>query len=205
MQDLVGAFGSSIGRRLRSAGRSGGIMSRIGLKPIPLPSGVEVRFQENLSVVKGPKGELKQHIPSEITVEVKDGAVVCSRPSDSPQHRSSHGLVRALIANQVTGVTEGFKKELTIVGVGYKVEIKGKNLVLNLGYSHPIEYAKPADIDIECPSATQVIVSGLDKQRVGQVAAEIRGFRSPEPYKGKGIRYVDEVVHKKAGKSATKA
>ena len=180
-------------------------MSRVGLKPIPLPSGVEVKIEENLSIVKGPKGELKQHIPSRISIEVADGEVRCSRPSDSPQDRSAHGLVRALLANQVTGVTEGFKKELSIVGVGYRAEMKGKNLVLNLGFSHPIEYPAPDGIAFSCPDQTRIVIEGMSKQQVGQVAAEIRDFRPPEPYKGKGVRYADEVVHRKAGKSATKA
>ena len=180
-------------------------MSRVGLKPIPLPSGVEVKIEENLSIVKGPKGELKQHIPSRIAVEIGDGEVRCSRPSDSPQDRSAHGLVRALLANQVTGVTEGFKKELSIIGVGYRAELKGKNLVLNLGFSHPIEYPAPVGITFGCPNQTSIVVEGMSKQQVGQIAAEIRDFRPPEPYKGKGVRYSDETVHRKAGKSATKA
>jgi large subunit ribosomal protein L6 len=180
-------------------------MSRIGLKPIPLPAGVEIKIEENLSIVKGPKGELRQHIPTQITIEVADGEVRCSRPTDSPQDRSAHGLVRALVANQVAGVTDGFKKELSIVGVGYRAELKGKNLVLSLGYSHPIEYPAPAGIDFSCPDQTRIVVEGMNKQQVGQVAAEIRDFRPPEPYKGKGVRYADEIVHRKAGKSATKA
>lgn len=179
-------------------------MSRIGLKPIPRPSGVEVKIEGNLSTVKGPKGELVQHIPSGIEIEVDDAEIRCTRPSDEPKTRAAHGLVRSLIANQVTGVTEGFKKTLTIIGVGYKAEAKGKGVVLNLGFSHPIDYPAPEGIKIETPDATTVVVSGISKQVVGQVAAEIRGFRPPEPYKGKGVRYVDETVQKKAGKSATK-
>jgi len=179
-------------------------MSRIGLKPIPLPKGVEIRIEENLSVVKGPKGELHQHIPTGIDVQVVDGEIRCSRPSDAPKVRATHGLVRALLANQVTGVTEGFTRTLSIVGVGYRAEAKGRALVLNLGYSHPIEYPMPEGIDIATPEQTKIVVSGIDKQKVGQVAAEIRGLRSPEPYKGKGVRYEDEIVRKKAGKSATK-
>jgi large subunit ribosomal protein L6 len=180
-------------------------MSRVGLKPIPLPSAVEVKVEGDLSIVKGPKGELRQHIPAGIDVEIKDGEVRCQRPDDKPQSRANHGLVRALIANQVHGVTEGFQRGLTIVGVGYKAESKGKTLVLNMGYSHPVEYPVPDGIEIKTPEPTKIVVSGIDKQRVGQVAAEIRAVRSPEPYKGKGIRYEDEIVHKKAGKSATKA
>ncbi|RKZ09560.1 50S ribosomal protein L6 [bacterium] len=180
-------------------------MSRVGLKPIPLPSGVDVRIEENLSIVKGPRGELKQHIPSRISVEVADGEVRCTRSSNSPQDRSAHGLVRALLANQVTGVTQGFKKELSIVGVGYRAELKGKDLVLSLGFSHPIQYPAPDGIAFSCPNQTHVVVEGSSKQQVGQVAAEIRDFRPPEPYKGKGVRYADETVRRKAGKSATKA
>ncbi len=179
-------------------------MSRIGLKPIPLPSGVEVEIEDNLSIVKGPKGELRQHIPSGIEVEVADGEIRCSRSTDAPRDRANHGLVRALLANQVTGVTEGFARVLNIVGVGYRAELKGKNLVLNLGYSHPIEYTAPEGITFEVPEQTKVVVRGSDKQVVGQVAAEIREFRPPEPYKGKGVRYEDENVQRKAGKSATK-
>lgn len=179
-------------------------MSRVGLKPIPVPSGVEVRIEPELSIVKGPKGELRQHIPAGIEVEVVDGEVRCSRPSDAPPQRSKHGLVRALIANQVTGVTEGFKRELEIIGVGYRAQAKGKVLELSLGFSHPIEYPVPDGITVETPEQTKVLVSGIDKQKVGQVAAEIRGFRPPEPYKGKGVRYSDEIVRRKAGKSATK-
>jgi large subunit ribosomal protein L6 len=180
-------------------------MSRIGLKPIPLPKSVEVRIEENLSVVKGPKGELRQHLPSGIEVQVADGEVRCLRPDDSPSSRSRHGLVRALIANQVAGVTEGFSKTLTIAGVGWKAETKGKALVLSLGFSHPIEYPAPEGIEISTPEQTRIVVSGIDKQRVGQVAAEIRRFRPPEPYKGKGVRYEFEIVRKKAGKSASKS
>jgi large subunit ribosomal protein L6 len=179
-------------------------MSRVGLRPIPLPKAVEVRVEENLSIVKGPKGELRQHIPSGIEIAVEDGEVRCRRPDDNPASRANHGLVRALIANQVHGVTEGFQRALSIVGVGYKAEARGKMLVLNMGYSHPVEYPVPEGIQIQTPEPTKIVVAGMDKQRVGQVAAEIRAVRPPEPYKGKGIRYEGEIVHKKAGKSATK-
>ena len=175
-------------------------MSRIGLKPIPLPAGVEVKIEDQLSIVKGPKGELRQHIPTDIAIEVADGEIRCTRTSNAPQHRSSHGLVRALLANQVTGVTDGFSKALSIVGVGYRAELKGKDLVLSLGFSHPIDYPVPEGITIETPSQTEIVVSGSDKQRVGQVAAEIRAFRPPEPYKGKGVRYVDERIIRKEAK-----
>ena len=180
-------------------------MSRIGLKPIPLPSGVEIKIDGNTSIVKGPKGELRQHIPSGIDIAVEDGQIVCKRPSEAPKVKAKHGLVRALLANQVAGVTEGFSRQLEIVGVGYRAELKGKNLVMNLGYSHPIDVPAPEGITFEVPEQTKVIVKGADKQVVGQIAAEIRDLRPPEPYKGKGVRYADEHVQRKAGKSATKA
>ncbi len=179
-------------------------MSRIGLAPIPLPSGVEIKVEGNTSIVKGPRGVLEQHIPLGIDVKVEDGRICCSRQGESPRERSNHGLVRALIANQVTGVTEGFSKSLTIIGVGYRAELKGKNLSLSLGHSHPILYEAPEGVEFEVPDQTHVVVKGSSKQRVGQVAAEIRGFRPPEPYKGKGVRYSDETVQKKAGKAAAK-
>jgi len=179
-------------------------MSRVGLKPIPLPSGVEVHIDGNTSRVKGPKGELSQHIPSGIDVTVEDGVVRCARPSNDPPTRAKHGLVRALINNQVVGVSEGFTRKLLITGVGYKAEAKGKTLGLTLGFSHPIEYPVPEGIKIETPDATTIVVTGIDKQQVGQVAAEIRNYRGPEPYKGKGVRYEDEIIQRKAGKSAGK-
>jgi len=180
-------------------------MSRVGLKPIPLPSGVEVRIEPGLSIVKGPKGELRQHIPEGIEVKIEDGVLTCHRLSDAPPDRSKHGLVRALIANQVVGVTQGYTKALDIVGVGYRAEVKGKVLNLQLGHSHPIDYPIPEGIEIKTPDPTHIVVSGIDKQKVGQVAAEIREFRPPEPYKGKGVRYRDGVVRRKAGKAAAKS
>jgi large subunit ribosomal protein L6 len=180
-------------------------MSRIGLKPITVPHGVSVKIQPGVSIVKGPKGELHQHLPSNITVEVEGSTVQCKRHGNSPPERAAHGLVRALIANQVKGVTEGFRRDLSIVGVGYKAEAKGKSLTLNVGYSHVIEYPIPEGIQVTTPDATRIVVTGADKQLVGQVAAEIRGFRPPEPYKGKGIRYENEFIQKKAGKTAAKA
>jgi large subunit ribosomal protein L6 len=179
-------------------------MSRIGLAPITIPSGVEVKVVGTTSTVKGPRGVLEQHIPLGIEVTVADGVVRCSRSSDTPSDRSNHGLVRALIANQVTGVTEGFSKSLTIVGVGYRAELKGKNLALSLGHSHPILYEAVGGVEFEVPDQTHIVVKGSSKQCVGQAAAEIRGFRPPEPYKGKGVRYFDEIVRKKAGKAAAK-
>jgi large subunit ribosomal protein L6 len=179
-------------------------MSRIGKNPILIPAGVTVKIDGNTSVVKGPKGEHRQHIPEGLTYEEKDGMLTVSRPDDSKTVRAKHGLVRALIANQVRGVTEGFEKQLEIIGVGYRAAVKGKVLDLQLQFSHPVEYPIPKDITISCPDQTHITVAGIDKQRVGQVAAEIRSFRKPEPYKGKGIRYVGEYVVRKAGKAAGK-
>ena len=179
-------------------------MSRIGKNPIPIPSGVTVKIDGDTSVVKGPKGEHRQHIPEGLTFEENDGQLTVSRPDDSKPVRAKHGLVRALIANQVHGVTEGFEKQLEIIGVGYRAAVKGKVLDLQLQFSHPVEYPIPADITINCPDNTHITVAGVDKQRVGQIAAEIRAYRKPEPYKGKGIRYVGEYVVRKAGKAAGK-
>jgi len=179
-------------------------MSRIGKKPISLPAGVSIKVDGNTSVVKGPKGEHKQHIPSGLTFDETDGMLTIGVENDTKSNRARHGLVRALIANQVLGVTEGFVKKLEIQGVGYRAAVKGKILDLQLQFSHPVEYPIAADIQIECPDNTHINVSGVDKQRVGQVAAEIRAFRKPEPYKGKGIRYVGEEVFRKAGKAAGK-
>ena len=179
-------------------------MSRIGKNPIPIPSGVTVKIDGNTSVVKGPKGEHKQHIPDGLTFDQKDGQLTVSRPNDTKTIRAKHGLVRALIANQVHGVTEGFEKKLEIIGVGYRAAVKGKVLDLQLQFSHPVNYPIPADVSITCTDNTHITVAGIDKQRVGQVAAEIRAYRKPEPYKGKGIRYVGEYVVRKAGKAAGK-
>jgi len=179
-------------------------MSRIGKTPIPIPSGVTVKVDGNTSVVKGPKGEHKQHIPGGLTFEEKDGHLTVARPVDSRPFRAKHGLVRALIANQILGVTEGFEKKLEIIGVGYRATVKGKILDLQLQFSHPVEFPIPDDIAINCPDNTHINVTGIDKQRVGQIAAEIRAYRKPEPYKGKGIRYVGEHVIRKAGKAAGK-
>jgi large subunit ribosomal protein L6 len=179
-------------------------MSRIGKNPIPIPSGVTVKIDGNTSVVKGPKGEHKQHVPEGLTYEENDGQLTVSRPNDSKPVRAKHGLVRALIANQVHGVTEGFEKKLEIIGVGYRAAVKGKVLDLQLQFSHPVEYPIPDDVAINCPDQTHIEVSGVDKQRVGQIAAEIRAYRKPEPYKGKGIRYEGEHIVRKAGKAAGK-
>jgi len=177
-------------------------MSRIGLKPVNLPAGVEVKVDDNnLVTVKGPKGELQEQISSLITVEQKDGVLTVSRDGDEKEKREQHGLARALINNMVVGVSEGYQKKLEIVGVGYKAEKKGKNLVLSLGFSHPVELQDPEGIETECPSATEILVKGINKTQVGNYAADIRALRKPEPYKGKGIRYEGEYVRRKEGKA----
>ena len=179
-------------------------MSRIGKKPIPVPNGVTVTVDGPNIKVKGPKGELTRVIRQEITVEQKDGELVLARPSDSKDHRAYHGLTRALINNMVEGVTGGFKKTLEIIGVGYRAEKKGNTLVLTVGYSHQVTYPEPAGITLTAQTPTVVVIEGIDKQKVGQVAAELRAVRPPEPYKGKGIRYQGEQVRRKAGKAGSK-
>ena len=180
-------------------------MSRIGRTPITLPAGVEIKVSDaNLVTVKGPKGTLESEICPEITVIV-DGAVVnVTRSSDAPQHRSLHGLSRTLVSNMVTGVTDGFKKELDIVGVGFRAAKEGKKLVMNIGYSHQVIIEETDGISVEVPNPNKIIVSGIDKQAVGQFAADVRKKRPPEPYKGKGIKYSDEVVRRKEGKTGVK-
>jgi large subunit ribosomal protein L6 len=177
-------------------------MSRIGRKPVSLPDAVSVEIAPGNIAVKGPKGELHQTFSPEMTVEQADGTVTVSRPTDRGEHRALHGLTRSLIANMVEGVTDGFEKRLEIQGVGYRAAMKGKKLELALGYSHPVAIDAPEGIDFEVPQPTEVIVKGIDKQLVGQVAADIRKRRPPEPYKGKGIRYKDEQVLRKVGKRA---
>ena len=180
-------------------------MSRIGRKPVVVPAGVEVTVDaNNVVTVKGPKGQLSQEISKLIKVEVADGEVLVSRASDAREERSQHGLARTLINNMVVGVTSGFEKKLQLVGVGYKAEKKGDTLVLSLGYSHPVELKDPEGITTECTSATEVIVKGIDKAVVGNYAANIRAWRRPEPYKGKGIKYADEVIRRKEGKAGAK-
>ena len=176
-------------------------MSRIGRKPVVVPAGVEVIVNGNVVTVKGPKGQLEQEISKNLTVEVKEGEVVVTRPTDNREDRSQHGLARTLINNMIIGVTQGFEKKLQLVGVGYKAEKKGNTLVMNLGYSHPVEMVDPEGITTEVPNATEVIVKGADKALVGNYAANIRAWRKPEPYKGKGIKYVDEVIRRKEGKT----
>ena len=176
-------------------------MSRIGRKPIAIPAGVEVIIDGNVVEVKGQNGALKQSFRPEINIAVENGEIIVSRPDDTKEMRSLHGLTRTLVSNMVTGVSTGFAKELEINGVGYKAALQGKQLVLNLGYSHPINYDTPDGITFEVPSPLKVIIKGADKQQVGQVASEIRGYRPPEPYLGKGVKYVDEKIRRKAGKS----
>ncbi len=177
-------------------------MSRIGKAPIPLPDGVEFIWDDGVVTVKGPKGELTQRVPREMLVEVDDGVIQVKRPTDSGQHRSLHGLTRTLIANMVTGVTAGFEKRLEIVGVGYRAGVKGKDLELLVGYSHPVVIEPPEHVEFETPQPTVVLVRGIDKQVVGEMAAKVRSIRPPEPYKGKGIRYAGEYVQRKVGKRA---
>ena len=179
-------------------------MSRVGRMPIDIPAGVNVNLDGLVINVKGPKGELTRTLHPDMKVTVQDNVITVERPNDDKNNRALHGLTRALIANMVTGVTTGFKKELEIVGVGYRAQMKGKKLALTLGFSHPLELAAPEGITVECPSATQIVVSGANKEHVGEFAAKIRGYRLPEPYKGKGIRYAGEHVRRKAGKAGTK-
>jgi large subunit ribosomal protein L6 len=177
-------------------------MSRIGKEPVPIPSGVDVAIDGRTVTVKGPRATLTRELHPDIAVEVAEGSVVVTRPSDVREHRSLHGLTRSLIANMVQGVTEGYTKGLEIQGVGYRAAKSGTGLTLQLGFSHPVEVAAPDGISLDVPSATRIDVSGADKQLVGQVAANIRAIRKPEPYKGKGIRYVGEQIRRKSGKAA---
>ncbi|MGQ0848467.1 MAG: 50S ribosomal protein L6 [Actinomycetota bacterium] len=176
-------------------------MSRVGKKPIILPDGVDVKVEGPRVTVKGAKGVLERTFPERLGVSLEDGILSVSRPDDSRQTRALHGLSRALLANMVQGVSAGFSRELAIVGVGYRAVLKGPELELQLGFSHPVKVAAPAGVTFEVPEPTRIIVSGVDKEAVGQVAADVRKLRPPEPYKGKGIRYVDEHVRRKAGKA----
>ncbi|MEY2475256.1 MAG: large subunit ribosomal protein [Actinomycetota bacterium] len=178
-------------------------MSRIGRSPIPVPSGVEVNLDGRRVRVKGPQGQLERELPGEITVRQEDGTLHVERPDDERENRALHGLVRSLVNNMVVGVTAGYTKELEIVGVGYRATAQGPNkLELALGFSHPVTVDAPAGISFEVPSPTRIAVKGIDKELVGQVAADIRKIRKPEPYKGKGVRYAGEYVQRKAGKAA---
>jgi len=179
-------------------------MSRIGKKPVPLPQGVSAAVSGQTLTVKGPRGELQRRFHAELGVAVEGGQIVVSRPSDDAKHKALHGLSRTLAANMVEGVTKGYEKALEIQGVGYKAETKPYGLLLTVGYSHQVEFKAPAGIALKAEQPTQVRVSGCDKELVGQVAANIRAVRPPEPYKGKGIRYVGEKVRRKAGKTGAK-
>lgn len=179
-------------------------MSRIGRKPIAIPAGVDVKIEDNLVTVKGPKGTLSEQISKELSIEMKDGELEVKRPSDNKKHRSLHGLSRTLINNMVVGVTEGYSKKLEIIGVGYRAAKQGNKLVLSLGFSHPVEMEDPKGLEVEVPSQTEIIVKGINKQQVGNYAAKIRAWREPEPYKGKGIRYSGEYVRRKEGKTGKK-
>lgn len=182
-------------------------MSRIGRLPVQIPSGVTVDVKDNVVTVKGPKGELKITFQPTIAVKVEDGKVLVARSNDEKENRSLHGLTRAMIGNMITGVTKGFERSLEIKGVGYRIAVSGKKVTLNLGFSHPIEYQLPAGVEVEIDKEVKnlFIVKGIDKQLVGEVAAQLRAYRKPEPYKGKGIRYANEHVTIKQGKKAAKA
>ena len=177
-------------------------MSRVGKLPITLPEGVSFKVEDDISTITGPKGEMSQVIPPEITVKQNDESIVVERTGETIRHRSFHGLFRSLIYNMVVGVSDGYQRDLEIQGVGYTAELKGNNLLLNLGYSHAVLFKPPKIVTLEVPSRTQIIVKGFDKQLVGQVTAKIRSYRPPEPYKGKGIRYVGEEVKRKVGKTS---
>lgn len=176
-------------------------MSRIGRKPVNIPAGVDVKFENGVITVKGAKATLTQKVHPNMSIEIKDGEVLVTRPDDEKENRSLHGLTRSIIANMMEGVTTGFKKELQVNGVGYRVQKQGKQLVMNLGYSHQVIVEDTDEIKIEAPTPNTIIITGADKQKVGQFAAEVREKRPPEPYKGKGIKYVDEVIRRKEGKA----
>jgi large subunit ribosomal protein L6 len=177
-------------------------MSRIGKLPIEIPASVDVKIDPGLVTVKGPKGELRQTVSRELSFERDDSRLVVKRPTDRGEHRALHGLTRSLVFNMVQGVTEGFEKRLEIQGVGYRAQLRGKTLELALGYSHPVRMEAPEEIEFEVPVPTQIVVRGIDKQKVGEIAAQIRKQRPPEPYKGKGVRYAGEYVARKVGKRA---
>jgi large subunit ribosomal protein L6 len=177
-------------------------MSRIGKQPIPVPAGCEVTVEPELVRVKGPKGELQERVSRDMKIEQEDGQILVKRPSDRRDHRALHGLTRSLVANMVTGVTDGFEKRLEIQGVGYRAALRGKDIELSVGYSHPVTIEAPAGVEFEVPQPTRIVVRGFSKQVVGEIAARIRKVRPPEPYKGKGIRYEGEYVQRKVGKRA---
>jgi len=177
-------------------------MSRIGRLPIPIPDGVDVQIEPGLVRVKGPKGQLEQVVSRDLSFEREDARLLVRRPTDRGEHRALHGLTRSLVYNMVAGVTQGFEKRLEIQGVGYRAALRGRDLEMQLGFSHPVTVKAPDDITFEVPQPTQIVVSGISKQRVGEIAAQIRKWRPPEPYKGKGIRYQGEHVIRKVGKRA---
>jgi large subunit ribosomal protein L6 len=179
-------------------------MSRIGKLPVALPKGVTVSVENNVVTVKGPKGTLTQEMSKDLDIKIENEHVIVTRPNDEKPVKALHGLTRALIHNMVVGVTEGFNKTLVLEGVGYRAAKQGKKLVLTVGYSHPVEIEPLEGVEFEVPAATQIVISGIDKQKVGQMAAVVRAVREPEPYKGKGIRYSDEVVRRKEGKTGKK-
>jgi large subunit ribosomal protein L6 len=179
-------------------------MSRIGRVPIQVPQGVQVEVKDNFVTVKGPKGTLSRQIHPEMILDQQDGTLVVSRPSDSRSHRSLHGLSRTLLANMVTGVTTGFTRRLEVAGVGYRAQQAGKDLVLQVGFSHPVAMEAPEGITLTAESRNRIVVSGIDKELVGQTAARLRGVKPPEPYKGKGIKYAEEIIRRKAGKTGGK-
>jgi len=179
-------------------------MSRVGKLPVVIPAGVDVKINGQEVTVKGPKGTLTQVFHPDMKIEKEENHIIVKRPSDLKKHKALHGLTRTLINNMVVGVTQGYEKKLEINGVGFRAQKQGKKLILNLGYSHPVEIEEPAGITIDVPAQNQIIVKGIDKQLVGQIAAVIRSKRPPEPYKGKGIKYVDEVILRKEGKTGTK-
>jgi len=180
-------------------------VSRVGKKPIHIGSGIKIQKSDSVVTVTGPKGELSATVHPDIGVEIQSDAIVVTRPSDQKQYRALHGLWRALLQNMVTGVTDGYSRKLELVGVGFRAELKGKSLQLLLGFSHPVLFRPPEGVVIEVPTPTAISVSGIDKQLIGLVAAKIRSFRPPEPYKGKGVRYEGEIVRRKAGKAAASA
>ncbi len=179
-------------------------MSRIGKQPIVMPKGVSLTIENDVATVKGPKGILTQAISPDIIVEQEEGQVLVKRNSDAKQYRALHGLTRALLANMVNGVTNGFEKKLELVGVGYRAQMQGKKLVISIGFSHPVEIDPPEGIEFEVPAVTKITVKGIDKQLVGNTAAHIRAIRKPEPYKGKGIKYENETIRRKVGKAGGK-
>lgn len=176
-------------------------MSRIGKLPVPIPEKVEVSLKDHHLTCKGPHGELNRLLSSQMEIKIENNEIIVKRPSDSKEHRSLHGLTRSLIANMVEGVSEGFRRKLEIIGVGYKAELMGENLMLTLGYSHPIIISFPETIKASVPTPNEILIEGPDKELVGMIAAKIRSFRKPEPYKGKGVRYSGEYVRRKAGKT----